>query len=99
FHCPRCFSFGSWEYTDKKDDDVAKPAVRVDAPAFHDETIPLLKRMEMAQTDCTACGYDCEGYAKAIADGKEKDISMCVPGKAETEDVLKKLVAGTYVFA
>jgi sulfite reductase (NADPH) flavoprotein alpha-component len=53
----------------------------------------------MAQTDCTACGYDCEGYAKAIADGKEKDISMCVPGKAETEDVLKKLVAGTYVFA
>jgi sulfite reductase (NADPH) flavoprotein alpha-component len=87
--------------------------VRKDAPAFHDETIPLPKRMEMAktgdlalklyaamaQTDCTACGFDCEGYAKAIADGTEKNISLCVPGKAETEDVLKKLVAGTYSFA
>ena len=37
--------------------------------------------------------------AKAIADGKEKDITLCVPGKAETEDVLRKLVAGTYSFA
>jgi len=113
FQCPKCYSFGGWEYTDKKDDAVEKPAVRKDAPAFHDETIPLQKRMEMAktgdlalklyaamaQTDCTACGYDCEGYAKAIAEGKEKDISLCVPGKAETEDVLKKLVAGTYAFA
>jgi sulfite reductase (NADPH) flavoprotein alpha-component len=53
----------------------------------------------MAQTDCTACGYDCEGYAKAIAEGAEKNISLCVPGKAETEDVLKKLVTGTYSFA
>jgi hypothetical protein len=44
-------------------------------------------------------GYDCEGYAKAIADGTEKNISLCVPGKAETEDVLEKLVAGTYSFA
>ncbi len=113
FYCPKCFSFGSWEYTDRTDDVAPKPAVRKDAPAFHDETIPLAKRMEMAkggdlalklyaamaQTDCTACGYDCEGYAKAIADGTEKNISLCVPGKAETEDVLKKLVAGTYSFA
>jgi len=29
----------------------------------------------------------------------EKNISLCVPGKAETEDVLEKLVAGTYSFA
>jgi hypothetical protein len=35
----------------------------------------------------------------AIANGTEKNISLCVPGKAETEDVLKKLVAGTYCFA
>ena len=27
------------------------------------------------------------------------DRSLCVPGKAETEDVLKKLVTGTYSFA
>jgi hypothetical protein len=114
FCCPKCLSFGTWEYTDKKDESTVPPTKKKEeAPPFHDETIPLPKRMEfaktgdlalklyaaMAQTDCTACGYDCEGYAKAIADGKEKDISLCVPGKAETEDVLKKLVAGTYSFA
>jgi hypothetical protein len=107
FYCPKCYSFGLWEYTDKKDDVVAAPAVRKDAPAFHDETIPLPKRMEMAkdgdlflklyaamaQTDCTACGYDCEGYAKAIATGAEKNLTLCVPGKEETEDVIKKLMA------
>ena len=109
FHCPKCYSFGSWEYTDKKDDEVAKPAVRKDAPAFHDETIPLPKRMEMAktgdlalklyaamaQTDCTACGYDCEGYAAALAAGTEKDPNLCVPGKEETVRVLKDLLKGT----
>jgi hypothetical protein len=108
FHCPRCFSFGTWQFTDKEDDVVATAAPRKDAPAFHDEEIPLPKRMEMAkdgdlfmklyaamaQTDCTACGYDCEGYAKAIANGTEKDLSLCVPGKQETEDVIKSLMAG-----
>ena len=53
----------------------------------------------MAQTDCTACGYDCEGYAKAIANGTEKNLTLCVPGKEETEDVVKRLMAGTYTFA
>lgn len=47
----------------------------------------------MAQTDCTACGYDCEGYAKAIASGEEKDLTKCVPGEADTADALKKIVA------
>jgi len=108
FHCPRCFSFGTWEFTDKADEEAAPKAVKKDAPAFHDETIPLPKRMEMArdgdlflklyaamaQTDCTACGYDCEGYAKAIANGTEKNLSLCVPGKQETEDVVKNLMAG-----
>jgi len=37
--------------------------------------------------------------AVSIRRGTEKNISLCVPGKAETEDVLKKLVAGTYSFA
>jgi Putative Fe-S cluster len=106
FYCEKCFSFGVWEFTDKKDDVAAIAAPRKDAPAFHDETIPLPKRMEMAkdgdlflkiyaamaQTDCTACGYDCEGYAKAIANGTEKNISLCVPGKQETEDVIKGLM-------
>ena len=41
---------------------------------------------------CTACGWDCEGYAEAIAKGETKDLTLCVPGEAETESMLKKLV-------
>jgi sulfite reductase (NADPH) flavoprotein alpha-component len=47
----------------------------------------------MAQTDCTACGWDCEGYAEAIAKGETKDLTLCVPGEGETESMLVKLVA------
>ena len=46
----------------------------------------------MAQTDCHACGYDCRGYADAIAAGSETDLSLCLPGEAETENMLKKLM-------
>jgi hypothetical protein len=76
--------------------------------AFHNENMPLGERIQvaeelggslelkmfaaMAQTDCGACGWDCEGYAKALADGETKDISLCVPGEAETLDTLKKLM-------
>lgn len=49
----------------------------------------------MAQTDCTACGYDCEGYAAALAAGSEKDPNLCVPGKDETLNVVKDLLKGT----
>lgn len=47
----------------------------------------------MAQTDCTACGYDCEGYAKAIAAGEDKDLTKCVPGEDVTENQLKSLMS------
>ena len=110
FVCPNCLSYGQWIDTGRGEDDVvaaAKP--KKEAPAFHDETIPLPKRMEMAkdgnlalklyaamaQTDCTACGYDCEGYAAAIAAGTEKDPNLCVPGKEETAKVVKDLLKGT----
>jgi hypothetical protein len=46
----------------------------------------------MAQTDCHACGYDCRGYAEAIATGAETDLSLCLPGEAETANMLKKLM-------
>ena len=75
---------------------------------FHKENLTLAERMEMAeqiggkletklfaamaQTDCGACGWDCEGYAHAIATGETKDISLCTPGEAETLDELKKLM-------
>jgi hypothetical protein len=65
-----------------------------------DERMALVKGMglfeqlfaAMAQTDCTACGYDCEGYARAIADGEDKDLTKCAPGELETQRMLEKLV-------
>ncbi len=83
--------------------DGASPA----AP-FHREDLMLVERMAlanemggkwetklfaaMAQTDCGACGWDCEGYAKAIAEGETDDISLCVPGESETLDMLEALM-------
>ena len=81
----------------------ASPAV-----PFHRDDLTLPERMEMAkelgdgwetrlfaamaQTDCGACGWDCEGYAHAIATGETDDISLCVPGETETLDMLKLLM-------
>lgn len=75
-------------------------------PPWHDPTLSLAERMAlaadkglyeklfaaMAQTDCTACGYDCAGYAKAIYEGADTDISKCRPGAEETLEMLKKLM-------
>ncbi|HXA15480.1 MAG TPA: NADH-quinone oxidoreductase subunit C [Thermoanaerobaculia bacterium] len=85
--------------------DTAQPTE--DAP-WHDPEKALPERMElakegslkdklfaaMAQTDCTACGWDCEGYAAALASGETNDITLCVPGEDETESMLKQLMAG-----
>ena len=46
----------------------------------------------MAQTDCTACGYDCEGYAQAIADGEDTDLTKCVPGEDATANAIKDIM-------
>lgn len=73
---------------------------------WHDPGLGLQQRMElakdrtfadklmaaMAQTDCHACGYDCRGYADAIASGAEKDLSLCLPGEAETQRKLEELM-------
>ena len=83
--------------------DGASPAV-----PFHKEGLLLSERMQMAeeiggaletklfaamaQTDCGACGWDCEGYAKALASGETKDVSLCTPGEQETLDELIKLM-------
>ena len=85
--------------------DTAKPTA--EAP-WHDPEKSLDERMDlaqsgtlkdklfaaMAQTDCTACGWDCEGYAEAIAKGETKDLTLCVPGEDETESMLKNLMVG-----
>jgi len=84
--------------------DTARPTA--EAP-WHDPDVALDQRLDMAksldlkaklfaamaQTDCTACGWDCEGYAAALAAGETKDITLCIPGESETETALKKLMA------
>jgi NADH-quinone oxidoreductase subunit I len=83
----------------------AVPAPTADAP-WHDPGLGMAQRMDlakdrpladklmaaMAQTDCHACGYDCRGYADAIASGAETDLSLCLPGEAETQKKLEELM-------
>lgn len=85
---------------------VAETAKPSEEAPWHDPDLAINERLEMAksldlkaklfaamaQTDCTACGWDCEGYAAAIASGETKDISLCVPGETETEQMLQKLL-------
>ena len=86
--------------------EVAATAVpTADAP-WHDPSLGMQQRMDlakakpfadklmaaMAQTDCHACGYDCRGYADAIASGAESDLSLCLPGESETQQMLEKLM-------
>jgi NADH-quinone oxidoreductase subunit I len=73
---------------------------------WHDPGLGMAQRMDlaksastadklmaaMAQTDCHACGYDCRGYADAIASGVETDLSLCLPGEAETQRKLEELM-------
>ncbi|HEY3053531.1 MAG TPA: NADH-quinone oxidoreductase subunit C [Thermoanaerobaculia bacterium] len=86
---------------------VAETAKPTEEAPWHNPETPLPDRMKMAesgslkdklfaamaQTDCTACGWDCEGYAAAIASGETSDLTLCVPGEEETESMLKKLMA------
>jgi NADH-quinone oxidoreductase subunit C len=86
---------------------VADSAQPSEEAPWHDPEKPLADRMAlaangslkdklfaaMAQTDCTACGWDCEGYAAALASGESNDPTLCVPGEAETEVMLKELLA------
>lgn len=76
------------------------------ADSFRDADMPIEDRLAvakgkdkftqlwaaMAQTDCTACGYDCEGYAQAIADGEDTDLTKCVPGEDATANALKSIM-------
>lgn len=81
-----------------------------DAPdePWHDPSLSLDQRMELAQgrtlsdrlmaatanEDCGACGYDCRGYAEALAAGTETDTTLCAPGGNETRKQLKAILKG-----
>ncbi len=94
--------------TKKEDAPAAVSAVVEEEPMpWHDPTIKLEDRLKlaegsqparklmaaMAQLDCGACGYVCQTYAEAIADGAEKDLTRCTPGGKETAKTLKVLIA------
>jgi sulfite reductase (NADPH) flavoprotein alpha-component len=77
-----------------------------DEAPWHDPTIVLPERMEMAkgrplrrrmmaamaQQDCGQCGYTCEAYADEIVQHAEERLNLCVPGGKETARMLKRLV-------
>lgn len=56
------------------------------------KSLPVQLYAAMGQTDCTACGYDCKGYAMALVSGSEKDPNLCVPGADETAAKIKELL-------
>ncbi|TCT08012.1 sulfite reductase subunit alpha [Aquabacter spiritensis] len=82
-------------------------AAEDDGAPWHDAAMPLGERMKlaegrplarrmmaaMAQQDCGQCGYLCETYSKAIADGTETALNLCAPGGKETLRMLKALAA------
>ena len=62
---------------------VARPrqaARRADGARRRTATLKDKLFAAMAQTDCTACGWDCEGYAAALANGETKDAHALRPG-------------------
>jgi sulfite reductase (NADPH) flavoprotein alpha-component len=75
-----------------------------DAP-WHDPAMAIADRMKlaegksvkrrmfaaMAQQNCGQCGYLCETYSAAIAEGKESKLNLCAPGGKETLRMLKQL--------
>src|SRR6185436_25930 len=88
---------------------AAPAAGEVDGAPWHDASTPIEERMRlaegrplprrlfaaMAQQDCGQCGYMCETYSKAIADGTETKLNLCVPGGKETSRMLKRLLEET----
>ncbi|MDE2138823.1 MAG: sulfite reductase subunit alpha, partial [Gammaproteobacteria bacterium] len=85
----------------------ASGAVAAEAAPWHDPTLALEARMELAkeqplelklmaamgQLDCGQCGYECRSYAAAIASGGDTDLGKCVPGGRATAKKLKELLA------
>ena len=86
---------------------AAAPARETESFPWHDPSLPLDERLAlaegrplrrvlmaaMAQTDCGQCGYLCQTYAEAVADGREASLTRCVPGGKETARALKELMA------
>ncbi|HEY3848499.1 MAG TPA: sulfite reductase subunit alpha [Acetobacteraceae bacterium] len=77
------------------------PAMDVDDRMVLAEGRPLPQRLmaAMGQLDCGQCGYLCQSYADALAEGREASTSLCVPGAKPTARLLKQLMAEAPVAA
>jgi sulfite reductase (NADPH) flavoprotein alpha-component len=88
---------------------TAAPVAEAPDYPWHDPALEMTERMElaagrplpqrlmaaMAQLDCGQCGYLCETYSQAIAEGREATLTLCVPGAKPTNRMLKQLLAET----
>lgn len=85
---------------------VGAPAAQEDEDApWHDPAMVIGERLKlaegrsvkrrmfaaMAQQNCGQCGYQCETYSAAIADGLEKRLNLCAPGGKDTLRALRQL--------
>jgi sulfite reductase (NADPH) flavoprotein alpha-component len=71
------------------------PALEMDERLRLAEGRPLKRRMmaATAQLDCGQCGYLCESYTAALAEGREASTSLCVPGGRATARMLKQMLS------
>ncbi len=71
------------------------PALEMDERLKLAEGRPLPRRMmaATAQLDCGQCGYLCQSYTEALAEGREASTSLCVPGGKATARLLKQFLA------
>lgn len=86
---------------------TAVPAAPAEDFPWHDPTLEIEERLKlaegralprrlmaaMAQLDCGQCGYLCQTYSEAIAEGTEASLGLCVPGGKATQKILKALLA------
>jgi sulfite reductase (NADPH) flavoprotein alpha-component len=93
-------------YGDAPGQSSADAAAEEDYP-WHDPALEMPERMDlavgrplkqklmaaMAQLDCGQCGYLCQTYSEAIAEGRETTLTLCVPGAKPTSRMLKQLLA------
>jgi sulfite reductase (NADPH) flavoprotein alpha-component len=86
---------------------VAEPVAEAEEFPWHDPALDLAERLQlaagkplkrrlmaaMAQLDCGQCGYLCQSYGEALAEGRETSTGLCVPGAKITSKALKLLLA------
>ena len=86
---------------------VGSPPAEEEAFPWHDPALEMPERLQladgrplkrrlmaaMAQLDCGQCGYQCQTYAEALAEGREASTGLCVPGAKPTSKMLKQIMA------